>query len=165
MGSDPQIPLADGNKDSRLSDGVGIKIVELHAVVVRERPHEPVRRDTEAALVEGDEAHDVAVAGPQLRLTVRSNSLRPTRVCHRAEQSTVDKRLEHLLGDVRRIPGVRLDDNDITGPRCARGIRCGGESFLSLPRSHLFLASSLGSLFLLSFSALAALATARRGRR
>ena len=132
MGSNPQIPLADGNKDSRLSDGVGIKIVELHAVVVRERPQEPVRRDAEAALVEGDEAYDVAVARPRLRLAVQSNPFWPGGVSHRAEEPTVDKRLEHLFGDVRRIPGVRLDNDDVAGhglafPPLLLGTRCSSD--------------------------------------
>ena len=54
MGSNPQVPLADGNKDSRLCDGVGVEVVELHAIVVWEHPHEPVHRDAEAALVKKD---------------------------------------------------------------------------------------------------------------
>jgi hypothetical protein len=43
MGSNPQIPLVDGDEDGRLCDGIGVEIVELHTVVVWERPHEPVR--------------------------------------------------------------------------------------------------------------------------
>ena len=68
MGSNPQIPLIDSDEDGRLRDGIGVEVVELHTVVVRERPHEPIHRDTEAALMKGDEAHDVTVARPQLRL-------------------------------------------------------------------------------------------------
>ena len=74
--------------------------MELHAIVMRERPHEPIRRDAKAALMKGDKAYDIAVAGPRLSLAVRSNPLRPGGVCHRAKESTIDKRLKHLLGDV-----------------------------------------------------------------
>ena len=44
MGGDAQVPLADGDEDGRLRDGVGVEVVELHAVVVWECPHEPVHR-------------------------------------------------------------------------------------------------------------------------
>ena len=44
MGSNPQIPLADGDEDGRLCNGVGVEVMELHAIVIWERPHEPVRR-------------------------------------------------------------------------------------------------------------------------
>ena len=37
MGGNPQIPLTDSDENSRLSDGVGVEVVELHAVVMRER--------------------------------------------------------------------------------------------------------------------------------
>ena len=48
VGSDPQVPLADGDEDGRLHYGVGVEVVKLHAVVMRERPHEPVHWHTEA---------------------------------------------------------------------------------------------------------------------
>ena len=146
MGSNPQIPLADGNKDSRLSDGVGIKIVELHAIVVRERPHESIRWDVEAALVKGDEAHDVAVARPRLWLAVRSNPLRPGGVRHQTKESAVNKRLERLHGNIGRILGVHLDNNDVAGHEGDGGIRCGGE-FFSLSHTLAFSRFILGSLF------------------
>ena len=149
MGSNPQIPLADSDEDSHLHDRIGVEVVELHTIVVRERSHESVRRNAEAALVEGDEAHDVTVVGPRLQLAERSNPLRPARVCHRAEESTVDKRLEHFLGDVRWIPRVRLDNDDVAGHGCDGGIGHGGEFFFSPPPtlSLFFLAFPLGSLF------------------
>jgi hypothetical protein len=43
----------------RLRDGVGAEVVQLHPVVMQDRPHEAVCRHTESPLVEGDEAHDV----------------------------------------------------------------------------------------------------------
>ena len=97
--------------------------------------------------MKGDEAHDVAVARPRLWLAVRSNPLWPGGVCHQAKESAIDKRLNHLLSDIRRIPGVRLDNDDVAGHGCDGGIRCGDEFLLSLPRSRFFLAFSLGSLF------------------
>ena len=141
MGSNPQIPLTDSDEDGRLRDGIGVEVVELHAIVVRERPHESVRRNAKAALVKGQEAHDITVARPRLQLAQRSDPLRPVGVHHRTKESAVDKRLKHLHDDVRWIPRVRLDDNDVAGHGCGEGIECGGEFFLSLPRSRFFLLS------------------------
>ena len=91
MGGNAQIPLADGDEDGCLRNGVGVEVVELHIVVVWERPHEPVRRQVEAVLVEGYEAHNVAVMWPQLRLTRRSNPLQPVGVGDWVEETVVDK--------------------------------------------------------------------------
>jgi hypothetical protein len=59
---DPKEPLAD-DKESCLRYGIGGKVVELHLVVVAQPPHEAARRGGEAAFVQPDEAHDVAVGG------------------------------------------------------------------------------------------------------
>jgi len=93
VGSDPRIPLVDGDEDGRLRNGIGAKVVKLHTVVVRERPHELVRRQTEASLVENDEAHHVAITWPRLRLAPRSDPLRPIGVGDWAEKTSIDKRL------------------------------------------------------------------------
>ena len=66
MGGNAQVPLADDDKDGCLRDGVGVEVVKLHAVVMRERPHELVRRQAETTLVERHEAHNVPVAWPRL---------------------------------------------------------------------------------------------------
>ena len=135
MGSNPQIPLADSDEDGHLRNGIGVEVVELHAIVVRERPHESVHRNAEAALVKGYEAHDVTVARPRLWLGRRSDPLWPVGVRHRTKESAVDERLKHLHGDVRWIPRVCLDDNDVTGHECGGGFKCGGE-FVSLSLSR-----------------------------
>ena len=44
VGGNAQVPLADGDEDGCLCDGVGVEVVNLHAIVVWECPHEPVRR-------------------------------------------------------------------------------------------------------------------------
>ena len=91
VGGNAQVPLADGDEDGRLRNGVGVEVVELHAVVMWQRPHEPVCRHTEATLVEGHEAHNVAIAWPQLRLAPRSNPLWPVEVGNRAEEALIDE--------------------------------------------------------------------------
>jgi hypothetical protein len=47
VGLHPQIPLTDCRKDGGLRDGVGGEVMELHLVVVWERPHELARRHPE----------------------------------------------------------------------------------------------------------------------
>ena len=44
VGCNAQIPLTDGDEDGRLCNGVRVEVVELHTVVVRERPYELIRR-------------------------------------------------------------------------------------------------------------------------
>jgi len=134
VGSNPQSPLVDSDEDGCLRNGIGVEVVELHAVVVRERPHEPVRQKAEATLVKRHEAHDVTVARPWLWLARRSDPLRPIGVGHRTKESAIDGRLKHLHGDIRWIPRGRLDDNNVAGHECGGGFKYGGES-LSLPLS------------------------------
>ena len=133
MGGDPQIPLADGDEDGRLRDAVRVEVVELHAIVMRERPHESVRQQDEAMLVKGHEAHDIAVAWPRLWLTQWSDPLRPIGVGNRTEKAIIDERLECLHGYVRQTPRVCLNDNG-TGHGCDGEYDYDGEPLsLSLP--------------------------------
>jgi hypothetical protein len=59
VGGDPQVSFAHRHEDGGLRDGVGAEVVQLHLLVVQDRPHEAACRHTEPPLVEGDEAHDV----------------------------------------------------------------------------------------------------------
>jgi hypothetical protein len=40
---DPQKTLANRREDGRLRDGVRVEVVQLHPVVVQERPHKAAR--------------------------------------------------------------------------------------------------------------------------
>ena len=62
------VSLADSDEDRRLRDGVGAEVVQLHPIVLAQRPHEPTHRNTEPPLVEPHEAHDVARGGIRLCL-------------------------------------------------------------------------------------------------
>jgi hypothetical protein len=53
VGVNPQKPLANRHENSHLHDGVGVEVVKLHPVVMRERPHEAVRRHPKPQLMEG----------------------------------------------------------------------------------------------------------------
>jgi hypothetical protein len=56
MGLDPEVTLVDHNVNRCLGYGVGVEVVQLHPVVVQERPHEVAHRHFEPLLMEGDEA-------------------------------------------------------------------------------------------------------------
>jgi hypothetical protein len=53
VGVNPQKPLANRHENRRLHDGVGVEVMQLHPVVVRERPHEAARRHPKPPLMEG----------------------------------------------------------------------------------------------------------------
>jgi hypothetical protein len=59
VGVNPQKPLANRHKNGRLRDGVGVEVVKLHPVVVRERPHEAARRHPKPPLMKRGEADHV----------------------------------------------------------------------------------------------------------
>ena len=44
MGGNPHIPLTDDDEDGRLRDGVGVEVMQLHTIVMRERSHESIHR-------------------------------------------------------------------------------------------------------------------------
>ena len=129
--------------------GIGAEVVKLHTVVVRERPHELVHRQTKASLVENDEAHHVAVTWPRLRLAPRRDPLRPIGVGNRAEKTSIDKRLQHLHRRVGATPRIRLEDSDARH-RCSGEHNCNGKtnprllapSFSLFPSPHFFPALS-----------------------
>ena len=87
--------------------------MELHAVVVQERPHESVCRQAETVLMKGHEAHDVPRGWPRLRLAKWSNPLWPIGVGDRTEKAVVDERLQHLHGHVRRLPRIHREDDRV----------------------------------------------------
>jgi hypothetical protein len=59
VGVDPQVSFANRCEDGGLRDGVGAEVVQLHPVVMQNRPHGAACRKSESPFVEGDEAHDV----------------------------------------------------------------------------------------------------------
>src|SRR6185437_10942694 len=77
MGLDAEVPLADGNEDRRLRDGVGAEVMQLRSIVLAQRPHEPADGDAEAPLMKTHETHNVALGGFGL---VSSGSAAGTRI-------------------------------------------------------------------------------------
>src|SRR6185437_15938438 len=64
----PQVPLADGDEDCHLRDGIGAEIVQLRSVMIAQFPHKLADRDAEAACVEPLQDCDVPLRGLRLRL-------------------------------------------------------------------------------------------------
>jgi hypothetical protein len=59
VGVNPQKSLANRREDGRLRDGVGVEIVQLHPIVMQERPHETACSHSEPLLMEGDETQHI----------------------------------------------------------------------------------------------------------
>jgi hypothetical protein len=63
VGVNPQKPLTNRHENGRLRDGVGVEVVKLHPIVVRERPHEAARRHPKPPLMKRGEADHVPRGG------------------------------------------------------------------------------------------------------
>jgi hypothetical protein len=59
VGVNPQKAFANCREDGRLRDGVGVEVVQLHPVVMQERPHETACWHSEPPLMEGDKAQHI----------------------------------------------------------------------------------------------------------
>ena len=82
MSFDPEVPLANGDEDRRLRDGVGAEVMQLRSIVLAQRPHEPTYGDAEAPLMKTHETHNVALGGASARsplAAVRSTPAPPSR--------------------------------------------------------------------------------------
>jgi hypothetical protein len=75
VGLNPQKPLAGGEEDGRLRNGVGVEVVQLHPVVVWQGLHEAACQNPEAPFMERGEADDVARGRIQHLLVVRRDPL------------------------------------------------------------------------------------------
>jgi hypothetical protein len=59
VGVNPQKPFANRHENGRLRDGVGVEVVKLHPIVMRERPHEAARRHPKPPLMKRGEPDHV----------------------------------------------------------------------------------------------------------
>jgi hypothetical protein len=59
VGVNPQKTLANRREDGRLHNRVGVEVVQLHPIIVQERPHEAARWHAKPPLMEGDKADHV----------------------------------------------------------------------------------------------------------
>jgi hypothetical protein len=65
----PQKTIANRRKDGRLRNGVGVEVMQLHPVVVQERPHEAARWHSKPPLMEGDETDHIPRRRSRVGLT------------------------------------------------------------------------------------------------
>jgi hypothetical protein len=87
----PQKPLANRRENGRLRNGVGVEVMQLHSVVVRERPHEAARRHPKPPLMEGGETDHVPRRRSRVGLAPRGQPLRLRPTEERMEQTIGNK--------------------------------------------------------------------------
>jgi hypothetical protein len=92
VGLKPQESLADSGEDGRLRDGVGVEVMQLHPIVVRQCPHEVAHRNPEAPFMERGKAKDVARGQIQHLLIVRRDPLGLRSGGSVPEQASVNQR-------------------------------------------------------------------------
>jgi hypothetical protein len=118
---DPEIPIyrdsqeafADTDERGRLQDRVRREVVQLHAVVVAQTPHEAARRRRKAALVEADEADDVAERGVGNSVPLRLHDpLRGLPIYVRCQLAAGHQQVQRQRHRRRALPCRRVDDGD-----------------------------------------------------
>jgi hypothetical protein len=99
VGVNPQKPLANHRENGRLHDGVGVEVVKLHPIVVRERPHEAARWHPRPTLMKRGEADHIPWWRSRVGLAPWGQPLRlrPTR--ERTEQTLGNEGLHILRSD------------------------------------------------------------------
>jgi hypothetical protein len=133
----PQKPLANRHENGRLRDGVGVEVMQLHPVVVRERPHEVARWHPEPPLMEGGETDNVPRRRSRVCLAPEGQSLSMRRAGERTEQTLSNKGLQilHSNGGERPWVAWRNDGRLVSHRQAetveAEGVRCAVFSSLS----------------------------------
>jgi hypothetical protein len=142
VGVNPQKPLANRHENSRQRDGVGVEVVKLHPVVMRERPHEAARRHPKPLLMEGGETDHVSRRWSRFGLAPGGQPLRLWPAGERTEQTLDNKGLQILHSDGGKRPRVawRNDGRLVSHHRAkaveAKGMRCTVFSSLSTFLGH-----------------------------
>jgi hypothetical protein len=111
LGVNPQKPLANRHENDRLRDGVRVEVMQLHLVIVRERPHEETRRHPKPPLMEGGEADHVPRWRSRVGLAPRGQPLRLRPTGERAEQTLGNEGLQILHSDGGEGPRVEWQNN------------------------------------------------------
>jgi hypothetical protein len=131
VGVNPQKPLANRCENGRLRDGVGVEVVKLHPVVVRERPHEAARRHPKPPLMKRGEADHIPRRRSRVGLASEGQPLRLRPAGERTEQTLGNEGLQILRSDGGEGPQVarrnagrlvshcRAEAVETEGTRCA----------------------------------------------
>jgi hypothetical protein len=127
MGVNPQKPLTNRHKNSRLHDGIGVEVMQLHPVVMREHPHEAARRHPKPPLMEGGETDHVPQRCSRVGLVPRSHPLRLQPAGERTEQTIGNKGLQILHSNGGERPRVaRRNDSRLVIHRQAEAVEAEG---------------------------------------
>jgi hypothetical protein len=114
----PQKTLANRREDGRLHNGVGVEVVQLHPIVVQERPRETARWHSKPPLVEGDETNHIPRRRSRVGLAHGGHPLwlRPTG--EGTEQTIGNKGLQILHSNGGERPRVaRQNDGHLVSHR------------------------------------------------
>jgi hypothetical protein len=130
VGVNPQKTLANRREDGRLRNGVGVEVVQLHPVIMQERPHETARWHSEPPLVEGDETNHIPRRQSRDGHARRDHPLRLRVTGEGTEQAIGDEGLQiiHRNGGerpwiARRNNGHPVGHHQMKGVE-AEGTRC-----------------------------------------
>ena len=75
MGTNPQEPLTKGDERRNMLDPIGIKVLQLHLVVIQQPLKELMSRYTESSLMEESKGHDISFGRRWLVLIARQQPL------------------------------------------------------------------------------------------
>jgi hypothetical protein len=126
----PQKTLADRREDGRLRDRVGVEVMQLHPVMVQERPHEAARWHSEPPLMEGDETDHIPRRRSRVSLARGGHPLRLRPIGEGTEQTIGNEGLQILHSNGGERPWVtRRNDGHLVSHRRtevveAEGMRC-----------------------------------------
>jgi hypothetical protein len=127
VGVNPQKNLANRREDCCLRNGVGVEVVQLHPVVVQERPHETTRWHSEPPLVEGDETNHIPRRRSRDGLARRDHPLRLRVTGEGTEQTISNEGLQIVHRDGGERPRIaRRNDGHPVGHRRTKGVEAEG---------------------------------------
>jgi hypothetical protein len=127
VGVNPQKPLTNRHDNSHLRDGLGVEVMQLHPIVVRERPHEVARRHPKPPLMEGGETDHVPRRRSRVGLAPGGQPLRLRPDGEGTEQTIGNKGLQILHCDGGERPWVaRRNDGHLVSHRQAEAVEAEG---------------------------------------
>jgi hypothetical protein len=134
----PQKTLTNRREDGRLRNRDGVEVMQLHPVVVQERPHEEARWHSKPPLMEWDETDHIPRRWSRVGLAPGGHPLRLRPARERTEQTIGNKGLQILHGNGGERPWVaRRNDGHLVSHRQtevveAEGMRCAVFSSLAI---------------------------------
>ena len=107
VGRNPQEPLAHRGKDGRLHHRVGVEVVQLHLIIMQDRPDKTADRSSEPPVQEQQEANHIAWRRVWLPVVHRgSDPLWQPDIRDGAEDPSLHARVQRGPGHVARGPRV-----------------------------------------------------------